>query len=107
MERTRIDIPAEPSGDVLGRRIRLLGTETALLDREVGSVAGCVEIVGAADPGVLVDRNEAAFVARKASDAGALELGERNHSVHGECLASRPQLEVAVGPLDDPDRRLL
>ena len=44
LERVSDDLGAEPGGDVLGGGIGLLGRQAALLDGEVGAVAGRVDV---------------------------------------------------------------
>ena len=62
MERPGLDGRTETRRDVLGRGVGLLGAEAALLDRERRPVAGGIDVVHSADPGVIIDRDEAAVV---------------------------------------------
>ena len=71
LERAGVDVGAEAGGDVLGRGVRLLRGEPALLDREVGAVAGRVDVGDALDPAVLVDRREAVRIGGQARDLRA------------------------------------
>ena len=62
LERPLVDVGAEARGDVLGCGIGLLSGQAALLDWEVGAVAGGVDVLDAFNAGVLVDRSEAVRV---------------------------------------------
>ena len=62
MERPGLDGRTETGSDVLGRGVGLLGAEAALLDRERRSIAGRIDVIHSTDPGVIVDRDEAALV---------------------------------------------
>jgi Ethanolamine utilization protein EutJ (predicted chaperonin) len=64
VERLRLEARAEPRGDLLGRGVRLLGCEPALLDREVRPVACRVQVLRVVDAGVVVDRDEAVLIGR-------------------------------------------
>ena len=68
MEGLRLDRRPEAGGDLLGRRIGLLGAQPTVLDREVGAVARRVEVVSALDPGVVIDRDEAPIVGGEPRD---------------------------------------
>src|SRR5215218_5011868 len=86
MERLRLEIGAEACGNVLGRGVRLLSRETALLDRKVRPVACGVEIVGVVDAGVLVNREEPVLVGGEPLDPRALEQREGDDRSCGKLL---------------------
>ena len=69
VERLRFDRRAGERGDRLGGRVRLLGGDAALLDREVGRVAGREDALEPPNLAVGVDRDEPAVgVGRHARD---------------------------------------
>src|SRR3954447_11489480 len=78
VERPRLDGGPEPGRDVLCGGVSLLSADPTLLDREVGPVAGRIEVLGAFDAGVLVDRKEAALVRGQAGYRRPLEEGQGN-----------------------------
>ena len=75
LERLGLDVGAQPCGDVLGGGVGLLGGEPTLLDREVGAVAGGVDVIDAFDAAVLVDRDEPVGVVRKSLYRGPSIVG--------------------------------
>jgi hypothetical protein len=84
-ERLRLDRRAGQRRDRLGSAVGLLGGDAAVLDREIGGMAGGEHVLERADPAVRVDRNEPA--ARTAGHPGRRrpeQLGQRDHAVHLE-----------------------
>jgi hypothetical protein len=73
-KRLRLELGAEAGGDVLGRGVGLLGPQPTLLDREVGPIAGRVQVVLALGAGVLVYRDEAVLVGRNSWNRRSCEL---------------------------------
>src|SRR5207247_624075 len=64
------------AGDYLGNCVGLLRGKSALLDREAGDVAGCVDVVELLNAAVRVGRDEAVIVLRDAEYPQALEARE-------------------------------
>ena len=97
LERAGLDLDAEPGGDVLGCRVRLLRREPALLDGKVGPVAGRVHVGDALDPAVLVDRREAVRIAGQACELGAGDHRQRDdHPAQEQTLGRESNMAVLV-----------
>jgi hypothetical protein len=65
-----LDRSARRGGDCFGGRIRLLCGQAALLDREGGEIAGCVDVRSSGDTTVPVCPDEAIPIARNPVDLG-------------------------------------
>ena len=74
-------VAAEVGGDRFGGRVGLLGGDAALLDREVGDVADGEGVGEAADPRVVVDRDEALGVVGERRQVAALQRRQADHGV--------------------------
>ena len=113
MERLRLDGGAGAGGDRLGGGVRLLGGDPALLDREVGDVAGRPDVARPAYAPALVDRQEPLRIGRQALDRAAGQPRQGDDPVDLDALAGRSQLErslprglgVGAGVQPDPDLR--
>ncbi len=94
-ERLRPQVGAGGLGNRLGRGVGELGGDAALLDREVGDVAGGVDVVEAADARVRVDRDEAVARLRQPVETWALQARQRDDAVDLEpALGHEPQRAV-------------
>ncbi len=83
-------------GDHLRDRVGLLCGESALLEREGGSVAGGVDVGDAAHAAVHIDRQEALGVVGKAADGWAPQARQSDGPV-GRQRRSGRELQGAVG----------
>ena len=94
-ERLRPHVGADGLGNRLGGSVGELGGDAALLDREVGDVAGGVDVVEAADAPVRVDRDEAVERLRQPVEARAAQPRQRDDAVGLDpALGHEPQLAV-------------
>ena len=98
-ERLRLDVRSGRGSYRLGRGVRLLGRQPSLLDREVCGVPRREDVVVAAHPLVLVDRDEAAAVVRDAREARPFEAGKRDDVIRLDGLPA-DEAERAFGDLD-------
>ena len=80
-------------GDRLRRRVRLLGRDPALLERERGHVTGGVDVLETRDAAVPVRRGEPVAIWGRPRDRRALADGEADHAVDHE-VAVRDQLSL-------------
>src|SRR5208283_747123 len=94
-KRPWLDGGAEASGDCFGRRIRLLSSKTALLDRIVDAVTSRVHAHQAADSAMLIGGDKPSVGARQTLDRLALELWQSDDLVGLDILA-RIELQAAL-----------
>ncbi len=87
-------------GDRLRHDVGLLGGDAAVLDGEVGRVAGRVDVLHTGHSPVGVDTDEAVLAQRDAAHRGAVQLGQRDHPVD-------PQTAIAGGDHHLPRARHL
>ena len=98
----RLDVGSGRGRDRFGGGVRLLGCKSALLDREVGGIAGREDVVVAAHPLVLVDRDEAAAVVWEAREPRALEAGKRHDAVRLDGLTADEAEAARLRPRPEP-----
>ena len=84
-------------------------SEAALLDRERGAVAGCVDAWQSGHPAVRVDRDESLAIGGDAGEPHALQAGQAHHAVHVDAPASGIDdqavvLDLGMGGADELDR---
>ena len=76
--------------------VGLLGRDAAVLEPEIGGVAGCVDPFEAAHLAVLIDGDEAVGRLGQAGQGWALELGERDHPIEVAAPVPRADLDHAA-----------
>ena len=76
--------------------VGLLGGDAAVLELEIGGVAGCVDPFEAAHLAVLIDGDEAVGRLGQAGQGWALELGERDHPIEVAAPVPRADLDHAA-----------
>ncbi len=113
VKRLRLDRAGQRErGDRFGGRVGLLGGDAAVLEREVGGVAGGVHALDAAHLAVRVDRDEPVLGGRQPAHGGAVELGQRDHAIDLQAAvvgAHRdrvPARHLGVGGGDHADARV-
>ena len=79
--------------------VRLLGSQAALLDREVGPIARRVDVLRPLDSPVVVDRDEAIRVCRQAIDPGPSMIGRAIASA-GPIIRSPGVREIPAPSMD-------
>jgi hypothetical protein len=81
-------------GDYFGDGVGLLGGDSALFDRELGDVAGGVDVREPGEAAAQVGGDEAVSVLGDPEDLWPLETGERDHAF-GEKRRFRDELELS------------